>query len=38
MSESWNAPFDPPIYQKQNIMKLVEELEVKDTNHGYLSL
>jgi hypothetical protein len=36
LSESWSAPFDPPKYQKQTIMKLVEELEVKDTSHGYL--
>jgi hypothetical protein len=37
LSESWSAPFDPPKYQKHNIMKLVEELEVKNTSHCYLS-
>jgi hypothetical protein len=36
LSESWSAPFDPPEYQKWTIMKLVEELEVKDTSCGYL--
>jgi hypothetical protein len=36
LSESWNAPLDPPKYQKQTIMKLVEEPEVKDTSRGYL--
>jgi hypothetical protein len=36
LNESWNAPFDPPEYEKQTIMKLVEELEVKDTSRGYL--
>jgi hypothetical protein len=36
LSESWSAPINPPKYRKQTIMKLVEELEVKDTNHGYL--
>jgi hypothetical protein len=36
LNKSWNAPFDPIEYQKQTIMKLVEELEVKDTNRGYL--
>jgi hypothetical protein len=36
LSKSWSAPFDPQEYQKQTIMKLVEELEVKDTSCGYL--
>ncbi len=36
LSKSWNAPFDPLEYRKQTSMKLVEELEVKDTNYGHL--
>jgi hypothetical protein len=38
LSKSWNAPFDPVEYQKQIIMKLMEELEVTDTSRGYLPL
>jgi hypothetical protein len=36
LSKSWSAPINPLKYQKQTIMKLVEELGVKDTSHGYL--
>jgi hypothetical protein len=36
LNKSWNAPFDPPECQKQTIMKLVEELEIKDTSRDYL--
>ncbi len=36
LSESWSAPYDPSENQNQAIMKLVEELEIKDTSCGYL--